>query len=302
MSTKFTSCGYSCYCTLGLGSTITTTNLILLTSYTLTINRNIIKSNGCHSLVNTDGLNSLTSLGGSYLSDCPDGKLSISYEASSTDIINLFNFLKNNRTESCIVNLEDETYQLSFNFNECFLTSASFSVNENSLIVINLEFYIPLDNSYMFSINGITNPIEKTERILPTDLCVFYRFSVKLTNEEVKNLIGFTYNFTQNINPLYGMLGSYEDKAQKCYKVIFGIPEITMSLSIFAADSNTQDMSILSGYTDIDIRNQNIELLYNTTSLVKYTGIILGEITTAFADSNAGNAYDLNYSVIGSSI
>ena len=120
--------------------------------------------------------------------------------------------------------------------------------------------------------------------------------------DEVKNLVSFTYNFSQDVRPLYGMIGLSEANAQKCYKVIIGLPEITFTETIFAADANSQSMETHAGYTGATIRsdtNCSTILKYKTTQLVKYTGVILDDISTSFADAGGGNMYDLSYSVIG---
>lgn len=233
---------------------------VFLTSYSLSINTNVIKSNGISKIkYNTRGFERMSL---NAIRDCPSYQLSLSFQATYQILFFLFDQLINfGFHKSISVQLNDKALGLEggdnfFNFEKCYVNNFSVSVDADSVVVVNLGLSY-FSQEFKFEQKEYNESFSKDEEgssMSGGDLLIpYYNTSVQykrlLSNEQDQQvqmddfksecLQNFSFDFSHTITPKYSLMASKNDnKAFIPQKLVFSIPTVNYNLSYIYYDNS----------------------------------------------------------------
>lgn len=244
--------GYSCYGELN-------NNFCFITSYSITYNTNILKSNA----FNTSGFfgsNTATfqRLVLGRVRDNPTIQIQLSVQLTDAiyqDIIS--NLCGNYFHEAYKINFHDNVTGTEFKYTECYVTSVSFAVARDGLATLSLSasyfstyFNLSLKNYPISltdsSLTGSSNAAKVSggEKLLP-----YYKFSAHHDFFKNFDIMQMGWSFQQTVTPKYGCIGSSATTSCPSPGILgltFGLPVINYNVTYLVYNKET---STISPYT-----------------------------------------------------
>lgn len=222
---------------------------IFLTSYSLSINTNIIKSGGVSQIRNSSG--SLNRISLNAVRDCPSYQLSLSFQATYSILLHLFEKLCNSCFHDSIhVLLEDGVLSFEkdgfFDFENCYVNSFSVSVDMDSVVTINLGLSFFSQSFKLEEISDFNVNEHPSKEIGGGNLLIpYYNTGIEYTSQngdffDVNCLQNFSFNFSHTITPKYSLMvgetmnGSFNSiisNAPVPSKLVFSTPNVNYQLS-----------------------------------------------------------------------
>lgn len=235
---------------------------VLMTSFSLSMNENILQSQGVGKLYyENNGNGHFTRYKMNAVRDYPGYEFSIGIEA---DYGTLDHFLKK-ITEKfhAFVNVkfEDRASGILYEFDKCCLTSFSMSVNTDSVAMASFSFVTfkdeievkyckkgydrnagrnaPGAEGYGSSKHGNA---DGDGNLVGAVLMPYWAWGIETTDSYGKylnddDLYEFSVSYSQQVIPKYGCHGVQSDKAPEPTKIIFGVPEVKYELTYVVANS-----------------------------------------------------------------
>lgn len=223
-------------------------NPALLTSYSLVMNSNMIKSNASINVKDTSGFTRLLL---SPIHDCQNYQLSVSIELNTS----VLSFLITQLTQYYFKNkitvvFTDNNFTITLSG---YITNFSLSVDNDSagvasFTLISYEETIGFTTSvFSLQTSGLAPAGIKGNSLLP-----YYGWGVQLGSNSTLPVQNFSLNFSHVLTPKFGCIASSSVSSPMAY--VFSIPSVTYQVTFILVNSNT--LSLNSNY-DLTIKYKN---------------------------------------------
>lgn len=253
---------------------------LFLTSYSLTINTNVIKSNAVNKLVSSVTSSNISScnfyqhyfyrVGLNAIRDCPTYEISLSFQLTPCVFKHLLTHLCDYYFHKPLkIVLQDQTSGFDgtnniFSFNKCFVTNFSFSVDNDSVATGSLSatYYGEQFEYYSNSLNvsSAQSWTEKESKYGGGNLLMpYYGWGVDYNNEQIsdaslnnfslnrnlfngENVQSFSFNFQHSLTPKYFCCASTDRTTSVApKKIIFSLPQMNYDISYIIQDKTIKN-------------------------------------------------------------
>lgn len=272
---------------------------VLVTSFNCTFQKSYLQSKSMMRL--SSSVSKVNRYGGTLIVDWPEMSLNLDIEPGLTDVINLFEHISNNRNAPSTVVVLDDSNNITWTFDKCYLNEATLNVEQNSNAIISLSFLVEpnafgYDWTTRVAIPGVLE--EETmnpEYFLPFEPLLPY-WAWKLSMES-KDVTGFTISFNQSINPQYECSGS--NTPMPFAALFFSLPEVKLDVNyVFAEAGGAYNLDVgyqlLSLSTELEEQSATLEI--NGQFIAAFTGLFRDSVTPTFVGSLSLNE---TYTVTG---
>lgn len=253
---------------------------LLMTSFSLSMNENVIQSEGVGRILRKS-MQGKAQTGGSAdvrhvferyklnaVRDYPGYDISIGAEANPDVLDYLFTKITTNFHSFVELKFTDNASGIAYDFDRTCLTSFTLSVGNNSAAMLQLNFITFKDEiDVTMCQNGYD---EKAIRHAPEELVgavlmPYWAWGIETIdiygnylNDE--DLYDFSITYSQNVNPKYGCFGVNDQNAIKPSKVVFGVPEVKYDLTYVVANpASVSDYLIASNLVSTSGRNMVVK-------------------------------------------
>jgi len=281
--------------TCGFGGSATIANYrVLLNSFSLSMNTNLVVSQGSLSIWNNTNSN-FNRFGTMAVKDFSGYELSLSFDLTEIDVFNTILSKCINYPHGAIsVSFSDLSYSVSYTFSTAYIKSLSIGVETNSLARADLTMYIPKRDVIVdfgpFTLkstgSGITN--------LDMDVMPYWKFSASISSFTANNL-GFTFSFSQEITQKFGCVASSATTSVEPMKLIFSKPNVTFSAEYLIR--NSVELTI-SEY-NYSYSAGALTLNYGTTNFLTGNNAVIETITPSHVGSSSYQSVAITGIILG---
>lgn len=284
----------------------------LLTSYSLTRNFNVMKSNSVGKFVSGSS-NRWNKLSNDVIFDYPIHQLSLGLQVTETALKYLIGQMVANGFQDPIsIDFIDDSIDATFCFDKVFITNFSFNVSNNSIATVSLSGKI-LQKQFDFQIGKHTlNPDSTNSGVssLTGNILMPYwnfEFNYAPFNSDVK-AIDFSINFNHNFTPKF-ICGAFE-QSQPPFKIIYSVPSLTFQCNYVMYQETSQNYrnSTNGGcyYSSQSYQipssgngKQYLEIRYGSSTLLFLTNCVINNIVNNVGQMNSVNTFTISGQVYG---
>lgn len=297
MATKMILPGYSGYGTLAFGESVIK---LYITSFSATYTKNIIKSQapggfltketpeGFSTTRNPESFQKTVS---QYLTDWTAVDISMSFQATKSIMSSLFQMIKTNRNQVVKVVFKDSAYSGNITFNQCYLKTFSFDISQGSPVNVSLQL-MAIQKTPKLTIGGTTLYAGNSDNKPSQNLIPYW--DCQLTGKN--DIVSINFSFSQDLTPKFGMRGLSD--FSHCYKLLFGIPTISLTYSQLCASSRTTTFA--EGQKSLLVETkQNITISCPTGTSLVCNDCLLQSVSPVLGDKTSGVLVEYTYSVCG---
>lgn len=255
-------------------------NWVLLTQYNLSVQTNIIQSQGSNKIFKN---NKFERLKLNTVRDFPNITLSIAFQLTNSLVDTVLTKLSTYFRQSQQILFQDPYSGIVFKFEKAYVTSFNMSVSRDNLISVNFSFTI-----FQNKFDVWTSDESAKKGLLPTyggedkipDLGVipYYRFCALFNKIEYVSLLQFSLDFSVQLNPKYGCRGLYGygysylyDYAFAPTHIIYSVPEIKFNLKSLLLNKGDFDNNYYSTYSNNFLSQKKDLQIKIYTSKVNYS-------------------------------
>lgn len=291
MSTKMITPGYSGYGEIAFGDS-EQYDFVLVTSFSPTFNRNTIKSNAPGGFLSGKDAKLIQRTVSQFINDYNSADISMSFQSTEAIVNSLFTMIKNNRTQIIKIKFTDDAFGCSLSYSECYLKSFSFNISEGGILNVNLQLFSLLGDSYSTTISGYVgkSTTNRSQKLSSYKIIPYYKCSIVGIN----NIISYDFNYSQDVNPRFGMIGTSTNKP---YKIIFGIPTVSLTYTKLCYDSTTINLRESTVVGESTEYTKNIQIKIGSKTLT-CNGCLLQSAKPVVGDKSSGVLVEYTYSVI----
>lgn len=288
--------GYSGKCTID-------GDLVLLTSFSLSVNMNHLQSGGIGKLL--DG-SKLKRYGLSVIRDFPSYDLNLSFQMNESIFQKLIGKIEKHFTDSIDIEFEEEAFGITYKFDDCYVKSFSFSIGLNQVCVANLglayfkeSFKIKKAESSKISSKYGTDDLNKMGKLMPY---YYWSFKCGVSGKTInKDLVSGSFSFNREITPKFGCQGASSKDAQQPLKLHLGLPSCTFQLSYLYADNAFESEINVHEYNSIECLNEknNLIIKYKGNSKLECQQCIFTTFSPNMGNSGSYNTLNISGKVFG---
>lgn len=201
-----------------------------------------------------------------YINDVPEISLNLSFEPETKLLSRLLYILARKRNEKLRFKYQDKDSGISWQFDEIYVSSLSFSVSEHTILSVSMTFFVMTDSIYYGWDELELNEVGR-DTLAPITLPIgYYRWKLKGQDYwEIPDVTEFSFGFTQEVIPQYECRGKLSDEAPTARNIHFGLPSITFGLS------QTMHLKTETRYNDVRTQmNRQNNLLENKLTFCLY--------------------------------
>lgn len=198
---------------------------ISLTSYSGTFRTNVIQSQAM--LKYATDVNTIERTKGAFILGVPTITCDIGFEIEYGMLKDIIDTLIEERNKVCKVIIQDYSSRIEWNFDECYIQSFSFSVQADSILSVNLSFFVqPNTLSYSFEDRTTEAKSRGLDGAIDTDIPIrqpipYYAWDL----DGIDDVLEFSFSFSQQITPKFECSGDMiAEKAPIAQKLVFGLP------------------------------------------------------------------------------
>lgn len=279
-----------------------------MTSYSLSMNQNVIESGGIGRIYNNGYFNRWKL---DAVADYSQYDLSITCEANSSILIKALYMMYYKFHSSNSVKFYDDSIKIYLEYSNANLTSIELSVGIDAVATITFGFVTFGNNISVYYGEGGYNL--QAKRNAPSSLvgdCLmpYWAWGVAYTRKEEndeesklvfgKGLCDFSFSYQQSVTPKYGCCASTSTKAVGPKAIVFGLPNVTWSLTYAMVESVNTYYNIASN--KIALCGDKLEFKYqkkNTKSsqdTKTEAHIYFYDVYTTSYSPSVGNSGDVN--------
>lgn len=298
-NTKMMTTGYT-------GYGLIQNKLVSLVSYSLSIQRNLIVSNGVYNSTQRD-INEIYRNGFPVLPDFPTVELQLKIQCTKKILKDFCDIIAKNRNKNIQIGFYDQSIGFQFVSTYNFLRGMSFSVQQNEVLQLDLSFLslnqnLSIQNQSFRLLNYIKKtqdiPFSNQQRLMP-----YWQFYLRDEDRHIADIIGFDFSFQQQVIPKYGLVNSSSTKAPMCRKVVFGLPKISFGLSKLMYQKNEYDIggNFMSDrfVTTNQLNSKRFQICFRDGMYLGFTGAILQSVTPSVGALNEMSVYEQSYNIVG---
>jgi len=270
---------------------------VLMTSFSLSMNENILQSSGVGKLYKQNSMNHVFSrYKMNAVRDYPGYEFSISVDANY-DILNYVFTQIATRFDALIpIKFVDDASGIRYEFEQCLLTSFSLGVANNAAASVTLGFLVLQDEievkfcekDYNHKAGrmapgakdtlGVSSYLaaDGTGVLVGATLMPYWAWGIETIDQyggyfKDEDLYDFTISYSQPVTLKHGCYGRSSDNAPAPIKIVIGVPEVKYDLTYIVANStNVSDYSIPSNLVALSKREMTVK--YRQTKAVEGGG------------------------------
>lgn len=254
--------------------------LVSMLSYDLTISRKIMDSEAHWGFYQTQGFNTHERFKGVYLDDCPEYGLDVSFDLTLPILEDIVAYFTKRREEAVSSIFADAINDIYFEFDEMYISGVSFGVSENETAVVNMSFILRESRVKYLLCSDID--LERKSTVIPFDdnnkLMPYYFWGLVSNLYAGYCVTSFTLDWRQNLTPMYECGDSDEELAPAFAGLVFGVPEISLSLTTFMCCNLDIDFDKYVGTqlkTNGALDAENMVFNYNRERIFELTGLVV---------------------------
>lgn len=274
----------------------------MMTSYSLSVATNVIKSQASIPLWRNKKFNRIAGLA---VRDYPTYNLSISIEVTESLLWYLLKKLgKNGCRDSFKVEFIDHAYGsgLKINMSKCYLTQLDLNISNNAAATVQLGFaYFEKTFEMDYGKYTTKNKHNAESTLVGPVLMGYYNFGAKYNSISYGDLYEFSLSYRQPVTPKFGCVGksTSESNAVDPMKAIFGVPEMTYSLTYVMHDKNKLNNYNLNS-NKVANNGYDLEIYHKGKRRIKLTNCYPDTYTPQLAQNGGANMFNIEGSVYGS--
>lgn len=235
---------------------------ILMTSFSLSMDENIVQSGGVGKLLLASENWKRYKM--DALRDYPSYDISISCDAN-VDIINYVIGKITSKYYSYVnVKFYDDTSGILYEFDNCCLTLVQLNVSADaSAASLSFGFKSFKDEIEVeFGNHSYTPKRNAPDKLVGAILMPYWAWGVEYPDFNAGDLYEFNISYNQSAVPKFGCYGNVSDNAPKPKKIVFGLPELKYDLTyIVANQTKINDYTIHSN--EISVSNHELVVKYH---------------------------------------
>ena len=268
--------GYTTAGFLGIGAGSIPTK-ISLTNYSATLRNTLIQSQAM--LHQASDVTTVKRTKNAFILGVPTITCDISFEIGFSLLNSLFSVLKSKRNDVLKAKITDKASGIAWDFDECYLQSFSFGVQQDTILSANLSLFVqPNTVSYSYTDRSLIEVGNDT--VIPLIQPIPY-YSWKVG--DIEDIIDFSFSYSQQVTPKYECAGDDQAlKAPIAEKILFGLPSIEFEYtqlmakgSVIDIDGDNKTRHVNEAELDID----KLTLEVMGKSLCDLTGLALVDST-----------------------
>lgn len=272
-----------------------------MTSYSLSMNQNVIESTGIGKIYSNGYFNRWKL---DAVEDYAQYDLSITCEANVSILLKALYMITDKFHSSNSVNFYDNASRFSVVFGGALLTNVELSVNLDSVAIITFNFVSFGNKISVYYGNGGYN--SKVNGNAPSSLvgdCLmpYWAWSVsykKTLGQNQKLVFGsglcdFNFSYQQPVTPKYGCCASSDlTSISGPNAIVFGVPNVTWNLTFAMVNAvdTTNNSTLLKN--QISLYDDKLEFKYNKGNSEIH--IYFSDVYTTSYSPSVGNASDVN--------
>lgn len=283
--------GYTSAGFLGVGSESIPVK-ISLTNYSATFRKTLIQSQAM--IRQATDVNTVKRTKNAFIHGVPVITCDISFEIGFSLLNSIFGMIKTNRNKILKVKITDKASEITWGFDECYLQSFSFGVQQDTILNANLSLFVqPNTVSYEAS-DRILIPKGEDEVIPLAQPIPYYAWKVG----NIEDVTEFSFSFSQQLTPKYECSGGTETKAPIAKKIIFGLPVIEFDCTQLLTKASTIDLDgddTTKHLTEANLEIDSLKLSVMGESLCTLTGLVITDVTpTLLGVPSVKKTYSVN--------
>lgn len=231
----------------------------LMSSFSLTMNENVIQSNGVGRILHDDEFDRFKM---DAVRDYPSYDISLSFDANYKIMDYFLSRVVTGFHSFIELRFYDDASGIEYYFDNCCLTSLQLSVDNNAAAVLSVGFTAFKDEIEVnYDEYDYKQKRNAPKEIVGDVLLPYWGWGVEYPDFVDEDLYSFSISYSQSVTPKFGCFGEDEDNAVRPKKIVFGVPDLKYELVYVVADeTHTHDYEIPS----------NRVALSRKTLLVKY--------------------------------
>lgn len=263
-----------------------------LTSYSLTLNTNLIRSGAVAPIYKNNKFNMISL---APLRDFPIYELNISIELNKKICEKLFGLIKEYFRDPISINFQDDSIGLELKFSDCYVTSFSLNIQNEAVATASLTCSYYKDT---FELESKEHDItQKKNNNVNKDLMPYYGWEFKY-NGISNDVNSFSLNYSQTVTPKFGCIGSNSNKAIAPIAYVISNPTVNFQCTYVlyegfdkSVDSYTKGNEIYNNMKDVTIDYTGIsKITFNKCYIDTYSPQ-LGNPGSANMMSISGTVY-----------
>ena len=241
-----------------------------LTSYSLSLNENIIESGGigrvyCKGYFNRWKLDAVR--------DYPSYELSLSCEANPYILEKALYMIQSKFHSSNAIKFYDNATKISYEFEDANLNSIEISVSLDAVATINFGFTIfknSIEVNYCKDGYDLHAKRNAPKSLLWDCLMPYWAWGVSYTDPDENDkrslifdsgLCEFSFSYQQSVTPKYGCRAGSTENAMPPMAIVFGMPDVTWNLTYMMVDDISIDDSGIPS-NEIALCGKQLEFQY----------------------------------------
>ncbi len=231
----------------------------LMTSFSLTMNENVIQSAGVGRILHDDLFDRFKM---DAVRDYPGYDISITCDANFEIMDYFFSRVVTGFHSFIDVVFFDDASGIEYHFDKCCLTNLQLGVDVNAAASITVGFVTFKDDIEVDFADYDYQRIRYAPKELVGDVLLpYWGWGVEYPDFTDEDLYNFSISYTQQVTAKFGCYGEESDNALAPKKIVFGVPELKYEMTYIVADeTHTHDYDIHS----------NMVSLSRKTLVVKY--------------------------------
>ena len=301
----------------------------LLTSYSLTRNFNVLKSNSNGLFLNTGNgygnYNNYDSnsgyrwkkLSNDIVMDYPIHELSLGLQVNKSMLIYLIQQMVQFGFQQPIhIKFYDSNAQITFDFEKVFITNFSFNISNDAVATISLSGKI-LEKDFTFEINDQQLSSSASNQYVVTKLkgetlMPYYKWSFdyslfkNISNEYKIDIMEFSINYSHNLNTKF-ICGACS-QAMPPVKLIYSVPTLTFQCNYVMFFPENTSLQYLNDFlnnseifqiSDNNDGIQNVNIIYDKKTYLTLTNCFIDSITPVVGQKSSVNTFSISGNCYG---
>lgn len=264
-----------------------------LTSYSLTLNTNLIRSGAVAPIYNN---NEFKKISLAPLRDFPIYELNISIELNKNICRKLFALIEDYFRQPIHVKFSDKSINLTLNFFDCYVTSFSLNIQNGAVATASLTCSYYKDT---FELDSENHDVEqKSVNEVEKDLMPYY--SWKFEYDGIKNDVNsFSLNYSQTVTPKFGCIGSSSDKAEAPIAYVISNPTVNFQCTYVLYKGFDNGIDLYDKGNEIYKKMKNVTIDYVGIDSLKFKDCYIDTYSPQLGNPGSANMMSISGSVYG---
>ncbi len=262
---------------------------VLLTSYSLTIKTNYIKSSASDRIFNGTKF-TRQSLG--YVKDFIEYDLQLQFDATKPSFNKLLAHIIDTPHNSLNVTFSEKNYGLKYEFSNAYVSSVGVTVGNNSLCTISVDFAVFSSTINVEAVGEYKAPVNFNIGLMP-----YYCFNF-CGDIGYNGVLNFNFTISQTIERRFGCVGSELEYPETMY-LVFGQQSTTYSCTCLNYGDESNSASASKSGSASDSNGLVLMLKYNGKEAVVFNDCVVESESPELVDPSGYRSFQVQGSCFG---